>query len=201
MQYSDIIEAGRRLYNRQYVSGRDGNISVRLPNEHILATCSGVSKGFITENDIVELSIEGDILKGSNPSSEIKMHLAIYKENPSIGAVVHAHPLYATICACSGIELEKKFLAEAAADLGTVKIAPFAYPGTIEVGESVAPFVRGNSALLLESHGAVTWAKDLEHAMFLMESLENYAHMYLLMQSLGIGKELSDEQVKRLRNE
>ncbi|MCR4558264.1 MAG: class II aldolase/adducin family protein [Saccharofermentans sp.] len=195
-----ILEVGRRLYNKGFVASNDGNISCRTGEDSVWATPTGVSKGYMTEDMLVRLSLSGEVLEGKyKPSSEIKMHLRVYRENPLVGGVVHAHSPYATCAAAAEKALDGAFLTETLMGLGTVPCAHFAMPGTEEVPDSIAPYCRDYNAVLLAHHGALTWGKDLMQAYMRMESLEFYARM-TLMESLIPGgyPRLTEEQIKGL---
>lgn len=138
----EIIEIGRRLWQKGFVAANDGNISVRLSDNVILTTATGVSKGFMTEEMIVKVDMNGKPLERSakhKPSSEVKMHLEIYRQRSDIKAVVHAHPPYATSFAVAGISLDRCVLPEAVVFLGSVPIAEFGLPSTEEVPQKFDP--------------------------------------------------------------
>jgi L-fuculose-phosphate aldolase len=195
-----ICEIGRRVYNRNYVAANDGNISVKVGPDEIWTTPTGVSKGYMTPDMMVKMDLSGQVLSGNmKPSSEVKMHLRVYNENPEVNAVVHAHPPVATSFAIAGIPLDKPVLPEAIVLLGTVPVAPYALPGTQEVPDSIAPYCKTHNAVLLANHGALTWGRDLMEAYFRMESLEHYAT--ILMYSNNILKkanELNGSQIADL---
>ncbi|WHY01257.1 class II aldolase/adducin family protein [Neobacillus sp. DY30] len=195
-----ICEIGRRIYNRNYVAANDGNISVKVGPNEIWTTPTGVSKGYMTPDMMVKMDFSGNVLAGNlKPSSEVKMHLRVYNENPEVNAVVHAHPPIATSFAIAGIPLDKPVLPEAIVLLGNVPVAPYALPGTQEVPDSIAPYCNTHNAVLLANHGALTWGRDLMEAYFRMESLEHYAN--ILMHSTFILKkanELNTSQIADL---
>ncbi|PAE24845.1 MULTISPECIES: class II aldolase/adducin family protein [Bacillaceae] len=195
-----ICEIGRRIYNKNFVAANDGNISIKVNDRELWTTPTGVSKGFMTPDMMVKMDLLGNILEGKlKPSSEVKMHLRVYQENPEAQAVVHAHPPVATSFAIAGISLEKPVSPEAVVLLGKVPVAPYATPGTQEVPDSIAPYCRDYNAVLLANHGALTWGRDITEAYFRMESLEHYALM--LMYSDHIiqkSNELSTEQIAEL---
>lgn len=175
-----ICEIGRRIYERDMVAANDGNITVKLDDNHILATPTGVSKGYMTPEMMSVLSLDGTVTKCGTikPSSEVKMHLRIFNENPSVGACVHAHPVNATCYAITGEWLDAPIFAESAIQLGVVPVAPYAIPGTQEVPDSVAPFAKDYNCCLLSFHGALTWGADLMQAYYRMEALEHFAMIY-----------------------
>ena len=195
-----IVRAGKRMYDHGYVVTNDGNISVRISSTEIIVTPTGVSKGFMTPEMMVKMNLDGDVLeaKGTKPSSEVKMHLRVYAEDDSVMAVVHAHPIYATSYAIAGIPLDEPILSEAMLQIGAVPIAKYAKPGTYDVPDGIAPFVKGYGAVLLSNHGALTWGTTLVEAFSRMEVLENYAHISFVVGLLGGGRGLDVEQVAGL---
>ena len=172
----DIIEAGKRMYIRGLACASDGNISARTSDNTIIVTPSGVSKGFMTEDMLVKLDLDGNILEGTQkPTSEIKMHLAIYKRSPEICAVCHAHPPASSAFAAAGIALDKALLHETNVTLGIIPVAKYAPPGSKELANGVAELCCAYRGALLENHGPVAWGDSVMQALFLMESLENSA--------------------------
>ena len=197
-----IHEVGRRLYNKGFVASNDGNISCKVSSDAIWATPTGVSKGFMTEDMLVKLSLTGEILEGTTkPSSEIKMHLRVYRENPDVGGVVHAHSPYATCAAAAEKSLDGEFLTETLMGVGKVPCAPFAMPGSEEVPDSIAPYCKDYNAVLLAHHGPLTWGKDLFQAYMRMESVEFFAQVTLMENLIPGGyPKLTAEQVQGLED-
>lgn len=195
-----ILEIGRRMYAKSYVVSNDGNITCKVSPTTLWSTPTGVSKGFMTEDQLIKVDLEGRVLQGSNRiSSELKMHLRVYKENPNIIACVHAHPPAATSFAIAGIPLDRPILPEGVVQLGIVPIAPYATPGTQEVPDSIAPYCTTHNAVLLANHGALTWGDSPMQAYMRMESLEYYAMVTMYTGNIiGKANELSCEQVDRL---
>lgn len=177
-----ICEIGRRLYQRGLIGGVDGNISCRVGPDAVWITPSMSCKGFLTPEMLIKTDLKGKPLQdgGGRMSSESWMHLTIYRENPQIHAVIHAHPAYATVLASVGKDVPADLLAEGVYFFGDcLHVAPFAQPGTAELGDSVLPYCRSSSAALLANHGAVSWGADLLSALIAMESTENYCRVYL----------------------
>lgn len=196
---ADILAAGRKIYQRGLVAANDGNLSVRVGENALWVTPTGVCKGDMTEDMLVKITLDGALLEGTRkPSSETKMHLRIYRENPDVRAVVHAHPPAATAFAAAGIPLDRPVLQEAVVQLGTVPVAPFALPGSQGVADSVAPFCREYRALLLEYHGAVTWGESMEQAHYRLECLEQVATVTLHLRALGCDRVITPAVVKDL---
>lgn len=188
------------LYDRGYVAGHDGNLSLRLPDGNLLVTPSGVSKGRIEPEMLVVCNLEGKVLEGDrHPSSETPMHLEVYRQRPDVRAVVHAHPVMSTAFAIRRKGLEEPFLIETISGLGVVPVAPYALPSTEEVPASIRPFVADHNAVLLANHGALTWGKDIWAAFDRMETLEHTAKIYAQVHLMGDGVPLSEEQVAALR--
>ncbi|MBE6961681.1 MAG: class II aldolase/adducin family protein [Ruminococcaceae bacterium] len=178
-----ILDIGRRLYERQYVAANDGNISVRVSENRIWVTPAGVSKGYMTENMLVCMDLEGNVRFGTaKPSSETGMHLRLYRENPAIRAVVHAHPVTATSFAVARVPLDTALMTESVLGLGVVPVTEYAVTGSPEIAESVVPFCRDYNAVLLANHGALTWGADAMQAYYRMETLECCASV---MKNLG----------------
>lgn len=195
-----IVDAGTVLYKQGYVVSNDGNISVRISPDTIVVTPTGVSKGDMNPDMMVVMDLDGNVIsKGlRGPSSEVKMHLRVYRENPDVTAVVHAHPIYATSFAIAGVPLDKPILSEAMLQVGVVPVAHYAKPGTTDVPDSIAPFVKGYAAVMLSNHGVLTWGSDLEQALARMEVVENYAKVTLVVNQIGSERGLSQDQVDGL---
>lgn len=195
-----ILDIGQRMYVRNFVAANDGNISIRTGENEVWATPTGVSKGFMKKKMLVKVDLEGNVLEGTKkPSSELKMHLRAYQENPELLSVCHAHPPICTCFAIAGIPLDVPVLAEAVITLGDVPVAPYAELGSKEVPEVIAPYCHTHNGVLLANHGAVTWAEDPYSAYYRLESMEYYAN--ILMITGKILKEqntLTEEQVGRL---
>jgi len=195
----DICIIGRRLWERGYVAANDGNISVRIGPDAILATPTGVSKGFLTPDQIVKVDMEGKQLDGYlKPSSEVLLHIALYKARCDVCAVVHAHPPYATAFAVAGLPLESPILPEAIISLGGVPLARYGLPGTWELPETIMPYVEKHDAFLMANHGAVTVGADVYQAYYRMETMEHYAFILFLARQLGGEQELPPERVQEL---
>lgn len=198
----EICEIGRRMYARRMVAANDGNLSVRLSENEILCTPTGVSKGFMRPEQLCKIDLTGKVLtmaEGFAPSSEVKMHLRVYQKRADISAVVHAHPVFATSFAVMGRALDIPIMPEVIVNFGRVPLAPYGTPSTEEIPDAIEPYLADYQAILLESHGALTWAKDLQTAYMKMESVEFYAELLYRTTQLGGPRELSEEKLKRLR--
>lgn len=192
-----MCRAGQLLYDRGYVVCNDGNLSVRIGEDRILITPSGVSKGRMEPGMMVMTDLEGNVLSGDRyPSSESKMHYMVYKKRPDVGAVVHAHPPVSTAYAVCRKPLSEPYLAEMVIGLGgEVPVTEFAMLSTDEVPRSVVPYVADRNAVLLANHGALTWGENLWQAFDLMEMVEQTAKVSLNVSLLGGGIPLTENQV------
>jgi L-fuculose-phosphate aldolase len=196
---ADIVEIGRRLYARGYTASNDGNISVRLDGERLLMTPKSVCKGFMEPDMMCITDLDGRKLAGRrDPSSEMQMHLEVYRQRPDVQAVVHAHPPIATGFAVAGIPLDRAVLAEVVTTLGSVPIAEYATPSTKELPEAVRKYVKAHDGMLLANHGALTLGNDLYSAYYKMETIEHFAKISLVARMLGGERLLSREEVFRL---
>ena len=197
----EMCEIGKRVYDRGMVASNDGNFSVKLNEHEFLCTPTGVSKGFMTPEFICKVDENGNVLEaneGFRPSSEIKMHLRIYQKREDVRAVVHAHPMYATTFAVAGQPLMDPIMPEAVIFLGGVPLARYGTPGTVEVPDSVEPFLDQYDAVLLENHGALTYSDTLLNAYHKMESVEFYARLLYQTKMIGGPQILSPERVEQL---
>jgi len=196
-----ICQIGQRMYNKDMAAANDGNISARLNDREWLCTPTGVSKGFMTPDILCKVDANGNVIHASGnhrPSCEIKMHMRVYEKRDDVNAVVHAHPAYATTFAVAGIPLTKPITPEAVMFLGYVPIAKYGTPSTTEIPDNIEEFLPHHDAILLESHGALTWGHDVTSAYNTMESLEFYARLLYQSQLLGGAKELTPAQVQQL---
>jgi len=193
-----IAEIGRRLYSLGFVPATDGNISVRLAEDLVLITPSGLAKGGLTPEDITKTDMEGRLISGKKPSSEYLLHLCFYKQRPDVMAVIHAHPPLATGLASAGMALDKPLTSEMVITLGKVPLAEYATPGTTEVTDSIAGLVKEYSAIMLANHGVVTCGRDLETAFHRMETVEQAAKITLVAEHLGGGTLIPPDKVKKL---
>jgi L-fuculose-phosphate aldolase len=181
----EIIAAGRKLWERQYVDGNAGNISVRIGERHLLCTPTRVSKGEMTPDDICLSDMDGNIVAGNRlRTSEILLHLEIYKGNEDARAVVHCHPPYSTAFALTGSAPPFSLHSEYETMIGPVAVTPYETPGTRAFAETVRPFVRDHNTIVLSNHGIVCWADTVPHAEWLVETFETYCRTWLISQQI-----------------
>jgi L-fuculose-phosphate aldolase len=183
---AEIIAVGRKLWERKYVDGAGGNISARLNSEYVLCTPTMLSKGDLQPADICLTDLDGNILAGDRlRTSELLLHLEIYRQNPSARAVVHCHPPHATAFALTGSAPPNGYMSEFEFFIGPVPVAPYEMPGTPAFAQTIRPFVQEHNTILLANHGVVCWSDTVTHAEWLAEILETYSTMYLLAQQVG----------------
>lgn len=195
----DIVRFAQMLHTQGFVAATDGNLSVRLDSRRVMVTPTGFSKGAVQPEDMVVVDMQGRKLSGSrNPSSEIGMHLTIYRMRPDVGAVVHAHPCTATGFASAGIALDEPLCSEIVVTLGSVPLAPYATTGTAKLSESLAPFIPNHNAILMANHGVVTYGADIQQAFLRMEAVEHYAKIVLVARQLGRAEWLDGREVEKL---
>ncbi len=195
----DICTVGRWVHARGFVAATDGNISVRLDPRRILTSPTASSKGMMTPDDLVITDPQGVKISGRrNASSELAMHLLIYKRRPDVNAVCHAHPVTATGYAAAGLPLNKALVSEVVLALGCIPVAKYGTPGTPELTRALEPLVPNYDAILMANHGVVTYGQDLLTAFFRMETVEHFARVALVTELLGKQVLLSSEDVEKL---
>ncbi len=193
-----IVEVGKLLYNRGYVAGADGNVSIRLDENTILATPTMTSKGRMTEESLALTDLDGKPLSDKKASSELEMHILIYKMRPDVKAVCHAHPPHGTAFAVAGLAIDEPILSEVILTLGCVPLTEYGTPSTDELTDAMKPFVANHNALLMANHGAVAYGKDLWQAFDRLEILEHTAKIAILSRALGGGIDLPPDAIEKL---
>ena len=195
----DIVQIGKMMYERRFIIAGDGNISVRIADDTILATPTALCKGMLSPDQIVKLDQAGNVLEGEyQPSSEIKMHLAAYNTRPDINAVIHAHPPISTGFAVAGIPLDQLTLAEMVVNFGAIPLAPYHSPSTAELAEAVAEKVQCYDAVLMANHGVMTIGPDAYTAYHRLEMVEQFATISLVAHVLGKANTFSPQQLQDL---
>lgn len=196
----DILEVGKRLNERFFIASNDGNISARVDKNSILITPTGINKGYLKEEQLIKCDLEGNKLSGDlEVTSEIKMHLVVYKNREDVNAIVHAHPPASTAFASTTLKLDEDvILPEAIFSLGKIGYCSYGTPSTSEVSISVEKEVMDSNVLLLSNHGALTLGKDVLSAYYKMENLEMVSRITMYTKILGNTKKLNEEQVDKL---
>jgi L-fuculose-phosphate aldolase len=195
----EIVRFGKMLHERGYVAATDGNLSMRLDERRILATPTAMCKSMMQPSDLVIVDGDGNRLAGRRDvSSEIAMHLLIYKLRPDIRGIVHAHPPIATGFAAAGLALNQPLVCEVVIGLGSIPLARYGTPGTNELSEALAPLVPDYDAILMSNHGVVAYGCDLHQAYMKMETVEHFAQIALVTHILGRQEPLSGQQLEKL---
>lgn len=195
----EIVQYGRMLHERCFVAAMDGNLSVRLDENRILVTPTCLSKGAMRPGDLVVVNSTGQHVSGRrNVTSEIGMHLLIYRLRPDVQAIVHAHPPTATGFAAAGIPLTEPLVCEVVMGLGCIPLARYGTPGTSELAQTLEPYVPDYDAILMSNHGVVTYGDTLEHAYMKMETVEHFAQIALVTHLLGRQQPLKEVEIEKL---
>jgi L-fuculose-phosphate aldolase len=195
----EIVRYGRMLHEKGFVAAMDGNLSVRLKQDRILVTPTGLSKGSMRPADLVIVDLDGKQVAGRrHVTSEIGMHLMIYRTRSDIKAIVHAHPPTATGFAAAGIALTEPLVCEVVMGLGCIPLARYGTPGTAELAQSLEPYVPKYDAILMSNHGVVAYGDTLEHAYMKMETVEHFAQISLVTHMLGRQQPLQEREIEKL---
>jgi L-fuculose-phosphate aldolase len=200
-----ICQIGRLMYDRHLIDGNSGNISARLENGLMLATPSGVAKGFMTPDHLIVVDMNGKRVdtptlanEHLRPTSELLMHLEAYRQRPDVGGVVHAHPPTAVALTIAGYDFERCIIPEAVVLLGLVPTTPYATPASVEDEQAISQLVRSHDAIMLTHHGSLTVAPTVWDAYMLLETLEHSADILYKAETLGGARDLAPEQVEKL---
>ncbi len=195
----EMLEICRRLYDNRMIAGTEGNVSVRLDDDRILVTPTGKAKGFLAAEDLVIVDSNGKHLQGNlKASSELLMHLHVYKNRQEITACVHSHPPYATAFAVAGVALAEDILPEVVLFIGNIPLTDYAPPGTDAVPKAIEPYLETSNAFLLRNHGLLTIGRTLEEAYNRHETVEHYAQILFLARQLGNIEAIPSEDFQRL---
>lgn len=202
---AELVRICRKLEDRRLIAATDGNVSCRLGSDRLLITPSGRAKGELAPADLLVVNFAGETISGNGrPSSELRMHLVVYRNRTDVGALVHAHPPLLTAFSLAGVAFAADVLPEVWLTIGNVPTAPYATPSTDEVPDSIAPFVRDHQAILLERHGSLTFGRTLREAYMRLEKLEHAAHTLYYASMIGrcppdaMGKEAL-EKLEKIR--
>src|SRR5579871_1496827 len=195
----DIVFYGKMMHDRGYVAAMDGNLSIRLDENRILVTPTAMCKGMMKTSDLVIVDMEGRRVAGRrNVSSEIGMHLLIYRMRPDVRGIVHAHPRTATGFAAAGLPLNQPLVCEVVIGLGQIPLAPYGTPGTPELARTLEPLIPNYDAILMANHGVVTYGSDLQSAYMKMETVEHFAQIALVTHILGRQQLLEGAELDKL---
>ena len=196
----EMIRVCHLMYERSYVVSSDGNVSLRLDDGRILATPTMTCKGRMTEDLLAVTDHSGNSLNDRRASSELAMHLLIYRERPDVKAVCHAHPPHGTAFAVAGLAIDQPILSEVILTLGCVPLASYGTPSTNELTDAMRPLVKHHNALLMANHGAVAYGDDIWQAWDRLETLEHTAKIAILSRILGGSRNLPAQAIEKLIN-
>lgn len=200
-----IIEAGKRMYEKGFVASNDGNISARIDENSYLITATGICKGDLLPEHILKVDNSGKLIYGDyKPTSEMKMHLAVYNKRKDVMAIVHAHPPKATAFAVAGLPLNKLSLPEVIFSLGSIAFSEYGTPSTEQVPRAVEKVINDSDAVLLANHGALTVGNSVMDAYFKMETLEHFATITIYARAIGGERVLDpheETELFRIRSE
>jgi L-fuculose-phosphate aldolase len=188
------------MYQRGYVVSSDGNLSVRIDDGRVVATPTQTSKGRMTGESLAITDLAGKPLNDRHASSELAMHLLIYRERPDVRAVCHAHPPHGSAFAVAGLAIDQPILSEVILTLGCVPLAEYGTPSTEELTEAMLPLVKNHNALLMANHGAVAYGADIWQAFDRLETLEHTAKIAILSRTLGGARNLPSDAIEKLIN-
>ncbi len=195
----EVVRIGKLLHAAGFVAATSGNISVRLDHATLLMTPTGISKGMMTPDDLIVADMNGRKLSGNGEATtELSMHLLVYRLRPEIRGIVHAHPPTATGYAAAGLALDQPLISEVVLSLGCVPLAPYATPGTQDLSDTLRPLIPQHEAILMANHGVVTYGTNLLSAYMKMETVEHYAKVALVTRQLGCQQLLSEEELHKL---
>jgi L-fuculose-phosphate aldolase len=195
----EIVQFGKMLHERGYVAATDGNLSVRLNRNTVLCTPTCMSKGMMSPEDLVIVDMNGRKVAGERAcSSEVAMHLLIYRLRPDVNGIVHAHPTTATGYAAAGMQMNEALISEVVLSLGTIPLARYGTPGTPELTDALEPLIPDHDAIIMANHGVVTYGDTLLRAYMNMETVEHFAKISLVSHLLGRQHPLDEKQVEKL---
>jgi L-fuculose-phosphate aldolase len=181
----EIVRIGHKLWHRQYVDGNGGNISARVSRDYVVCTPTLLSKGDLQVEDLALVDLENRRLCGDRPhTSELLLHLEIYKTVPQARAVVHCHPPYATAHAIAGVVPQGNLVPEQEVFVGQVAISPYETPGTLEFARTIRPLAKDHNTILLANHGLVCWGDTVTHAEWYVEVIETYCKTVMIASQL-----------------
>lgn len=195
----EIVKVCHLVYQNKFVAAFDGNISALTSDNTVLITRSGICKGDVTINDIIETDLDGKIISGNGKiSTENKLHFFIYKNREDVKAVVHCHPVYSTALGLIEEGFLSHYFPEVLLTLGKIPICKYATPSTTEVTDSIKEFISDSNAFILQNHGAVTLGSSVMDAYYRMEKLEHASKTILLAKAIGNPRILTEKNIKDL---
>jgi len=198
-----ICAIGRKMYQKQFVAANDGNLTMRVGKDAIIMTPTGVSKGDLVPDMLIKVDLDGNVLRNSGnahkPTSEMPMHLRIYREEDDIMSTAHAHPVFLSCFAIMGAELDLALTTATAALSGKIPVAPYCNPGSRELADSIGPYVKDYGIVLMANHGPISWGYSPLEAWHILEESENYAKIAIIQKYiLKEYRPISKTQIKEI---
>lgn len=196
-----ICDVCHKMWQLGWVAANDGNVSALLDDNTILTTPTGMSKSFVTPEELIRVDRQGNVLEaagGLRPSSELKMHLRCYDRRDDVRSVIHAHPPGATGFAVAHKAMDMYNMIEDVAAIGAVPLTPYGTPSTMEVPDAIEPYLQEHDVMLLENHGALAVGSDVITAYYRMESLELWAKITINAVILGGSIDISRKNIDKL---
>lgn len=193
-----ICSIGKQMAAKQYVAANDGNITIRVGDNAFIVTPTGINKGELTPDKLLKVDFDGNILEGSyKPTSELFMHLGIYKADNSLQSTCHAHTPYLSVFAVAGIELDFASTLSAVCGPGRVPVSPYFCAGTAELANSVASYVKDYHVVNMANHGPISWGKTPHEAWYRLDEAECICRIATLLRyTFNRERPLSCEQIK-----
>ncbi|MBI3242900.1 MAG: class II aldolase/adducin family protein [Chloroflexi bacterium] len=198
----EIVRVGKLMHQFEFVDGASGNLSARLGPDRILATPSGLAKGFLSPDQLIVVDSDGKLVPptppGLKPTSELLMHLEAYRQRPDVNGVIHAHPITSVALSIVGVPLTDCIIPESVLLFGAIPTTPYANPSSAENQQAISELVKTHDAILLAYHGSLTVGPTVWDAYLKLESLEHTAKIIAQARMLGEVKPLPPEQVQKL---
>ena len=196
----ELIEYGRLAGCKNFTPGYSGNFSARYEDK-ILISSSGSSNAYLSEDELVLMDYDGNLIQGSKkPSSEKMLHVEFYKQRPDVNYILHVHSPYLSSFACSHIALDEPIMAENVFYFGQIPLAEYGLPGSMDLVEKTSKYFKDYNAVLMANHGFIVGDKTIQDAYFKLELAESYAQVVLNTKVLGGAVLLTDEQVKEINS-
>jgi L-fuculose-phosphate aldolase len=196
---AEMVEIGRRMYEKDLVAATDGNLSVRLDPNTILITPTGSCLGFLKPAELAIIDLEGKSQSNTiKPTSEYRLHLEVYRQRKDVTAIVHGHPPICTAFTVAGEELNLCVLPEVVFTLGAIPTIPYGTPTTDEPPRVIREYIGRCDAMILDRHGTLTVGESLTGAYYKLEKIEHTAKVILTARMLGNVQILDKNQVDRL---
>jgi L-fuculose-phosphate aldolase len=198
----ELVRVTRILAERGLIRSSDGNVSARLDENLLLITPSGMYKIAMSPEDLIVVDLEGKVRQtrsGLHPTTEMLMHLEVYRQRPDVNAVIHAHPPFSTALTIAGKPFPAEYIPEVLVALGDVPTAAYATPGTQSLADSIHELILTHDCILLSHHGSLNVGRTLEDALIAIERMEHAVYILWISQALGTPIPLPLAELENLR--